>query len=322
MNYKKSILILSAGRRVELVSIFKEAGKKYDYDIIAADMDSTAPALYFADKFEIIPSINHETYVKSIIEISNKHNVCLIIPTIDTELLALMRNRIEIESSTKSKLLLSDNYFIEICRDKINFQKDMEKHGFKMPKLIDEINRNSKFPIFVKPKSGSSSINAYRVDNYIDYENIINMVSNPIIQECVSGEEYTIDAFLDFNSKIISIVPRLRLATRSGESLKGKIVKDKEVVDEVIKVLNTYKPIGHITLQLLKNDTGIYFIEINPRYGGGAPMSINSGANTPEFLMRLMNGESLKYFEDYYDGDIHLRFDNSIIIRNGKRIKW
>lgn len=316
-----NVLILSAGRRVELVKHFKDATEKYKSKVIAADMSETAPALYFADQFELIPRISSDKYVQAIIDISNKHNIKLIVPTIDTELLPLMSNRKEIEDKTEAKILLSNDNFIKLCRDKINFQSDMEKKGFKMPKLIEKVTKETTFPIFVKPKSGSSSINAYKIDSYSEFNDLINIIPDPMIQECIIGEEYTIDAFLDFNSKIISIVPRIRLATRSGEILKGKIVKDTAVIEEIKKVLLAYKPIGHITLQLIKNETGVYFIEINPRYGGGAPMSINSGANTPEFLLKIMSGESLSYYDEYYDGDIHLRFDNSIIIRKGKKVK-
>ncbi len=316
-----NVLILSAGRRVELVKHFKDATEKYKSKVIAADMSETAPALYFADEFELIPRINSKNYIQSIIDVSNKHNIKLIVPTIDTELLPLMSNRKEIEDKTEAKILLSNDKFIKLCRDKVNFQRDMEKKGFKMPKLIEKVTKETMFPIFVKPKSGSSSINVYKIDSYSKFNDLINIIPDPMIQECIIGEEYTIDAFLDFNSKIISIVPRIRLATRSGEILKGKIVKDTAVIEEIKKVLLAYKPIGHITLQLIKNETGVYFIEINPRYGGGAPMSINSGANTPEFLLKIMSGESLSYYDEYYDGDIHLRFDNSIIIRKGKKVK-
>ncbi len=316
---KNNILILSAGRRVELVKIFKDAAYKNNSIVIAADMDETAPALYFADKKEILPRITDESYIKSIIDIVKKHKISLIVPTIDTELLPLVKARKEIENTTDAKVLLSNDNFINLCRDKIAFQLEMQKQGFKMPKLINDINELTHFPVFAKPISGSSSVGAYKIDSYESYNKIIHIINQPMIQEFIDGEEYTIDAFLDFDSNIISIVPRIRLATRSGEILKGKIVKDYQIINEVKKVLEYFKPIGHITLQLIRDENkNIYFIEINPRYGGGAPMSINSGVNTPEFLFRILNDEKLNYTDNYNDGDIHLRFDNSIIIRNGE----
>ena len=59
-----NILILSAGRRVELVNCFKEAAKKLNIvsNIVTADISETAPAIYFGDKNYIIPRIGEENY--------------------------------------------------------------------------------------------------------------------------------------------------------------------------------------------------------------------------------------------------------------------
>ena len=90
-----NVLVLSVGRRVELIKCFKEAAKlaQVKSNLITADISSTAPATYFADKNYIIPRINEEGYIDSIIDICNKENIKLIVPTIDTELLKLAQNK-------------------------------------------------------------------------------------------------------------------------------------------------------------------------------------------------------------------------------------
>ncbi len=140
------------------------------------------------------------------------------------------------------------------------------------------------------------------------------IVKDPLVQDFMEGEEYTVDVFLDFNSNVVTIVPRLRVATRSGEIAKGKIVKDREIIDDVQRLMNVLKPIGHITVQLMKTKKGIEYIEINPRFGGGAPMSIRSGADSCENLYRLLLGEELHYNENYRDNIMFLRFDSSICV--------
>lgn len=136
----------------------------------------------------------------------------------------------------------------------------------------------------------------------------------------MEGKEFTVDTFLDFNSNIITIVPRLRIATRSGEISKGRIVKDREIVAEVKRLLTVLKPIGHITVQCMKTKRGIEFIEINPRFGGGAPMSIKAGADSCENLYKLLMGERLHYNEDYRDNLLFLRFDSSICLNENMEV--
>lgn len=140
-----------------------------------------------------------------------------------------------------------------------------------------------------------------------------------MLQEYVGGDEYTIDVFLDFDSNPITIVPRLRLATRSGEISKGLIVKHRIIIDTIKNMMDKFKFIGHITVQL-KIDKEIKIIEINPRFGGGAPMSIAAGADSCENLYRLLMGEQLSYNEDYEDDVYFLRYDSSIMVKKGEII--
>jgi carbamoyl-phosphate synthase large subunit len=90
---------------------------------------------------------------------------------------------------------------------------------------------------------------------------------------------------------------------------------------DVRRLMETLKPIGHITVQCMKTAKGIQYIEINPRFGGGAPMSIMAGADSCEKLYRLMEGERLEYSEDYRENLLFLRFDDSIMLdENGERL--
>ena len=314
-----NVLILSAGRRVELVNCFKKAANelKISGSVFAADCSLTAPALYFADKFRQVPRIDSGDYIRALIDICNEDKISLVIPTIDTELLLLAENRKNMEEKTDARILVSDLSVVNICRNKLNTQSYMEEHGFKVPHLYtaQELrNDNIKYPLFVKPIDGSSSIDTYKVNNRQELDAILTLVKNPMVQDYMDGEEYTIDVFLDFDGNIITMVPRLRIATRSGEILKGRIVKDAEIMEDVRRLMEELKPIGHITVQCRKTYRGIEYIEINPRFGGGAPMSIMAGADSCRNLYRLLKGEVLTYNEDYRENVTFLRFDSCIML--------
>ncbi len=316
-----NVLILSAGRRVELISCFQDAAKKLGLksSVIAADCSATAPALYFADKKYVIPRIDSGNYIQAIIEICKKEDISLVIPTIDTELLILSENKTVIESSTKAKVLISSKQVIDICRNKLNTQVFLEDNGFLMPELYsyEEIDQHEmEYPLFIKPSDGSSSINTYKINNKDELTFYMNRVPNPMIQRFMDGEEYTVDAFSDFDGNVIHVVPRKRIATRSGEVSKGKIIKDRAIIEDVKNLLNILKPVGQVTIQCIKSKMGIVYIEINPRFGGGAPMSIKAGADSCRNLYRLLSGEKLTYNEDYHDNLTFLRFDSSISIND------
>lgn len=314
-----NVLILSAGRRVELVKLFKKAKEDLGIEglVIGADKDKNAPALHFADKALVLPSVSSDDYIERLIEVSKSENIKLIIPTIDTELLKLAENKEKIERETNAVLNISSLDVIKICRDKYKTQFFFETHGFGVPKLITEEKiekKDYRFPLFIKPLNGSSSLNAFRINNEKELEFFRDYIPNPIIQECVVGEEFTIDILCDFNSNPITIVPRKRLATISGEISKGLIVKDRGIIEDIKRLVKVFKPLGHITVQCIKTAEEIKYIEINPRFGGGAPMSIVAGANSPKNLYRLLLGEKLDYNENYKDNLLSLRYNEAVFI--------
>ena len=323
MGIKKiNILILSAGRRVELVNCFKQARDrlKIDGDVIACDCSNLAPALYFADQRCQVPRISdNDAYIEAIKEICIKNEVSLIVPTIDTELLLLAERREEIEKATGARVLISSYDVIKICRDKTNTQKWLEEHGFLAPKMISDEDIEAErvtYPLFIKPLDGSSSINAFKADSREEIDTFREIIGEGqyIIQDFMEGTEYTVDCFLDFEGHLITIVPRIRIATRSGEIAKGRIVRDVAIIEDVKRLLTELAPIGHITIQCMRTDEGIEYIEINPRFGGGAPMSIMAGADSCENLYRLLMGQRLIYSNNFRDNVTFLRFDSSIML--------
>lgn len=312
---KNKILFTSIGRRVELIQAYKVAANKLciDIEIHGCDITNTAPALYFCDKTFLSPRIKDDEYIPSLINYCEKERIDILIPTIDTDLLILSRNK---NLFINTRVIISNEEKIKICRDKRLTYKYFKDLGLFCSSTVDDVNKyKGGYPAFIKPKDGSSSIYAYKVNNEDELINYAKEVPDYIIQEFIDGIEYTVDAFCDFEGNPLLITPRIRLAVRSGEVLKTKISQDKKIIEETKKILSDFKPCGPITIQLIreKNTDKDYYIEINPRYGGGAPLSIKAGADSAELMLRLINKENLSYIENAAeDGAIFSRFDQSI----------
>lgn len=319
MNCKVNILITCAGRRVELVKCFANARETLGFDgkIFCCDSDALAPALAFADEVRTIPRIDSGQYIDALIEIIKQNEISIVIPTIDTELAILAEASEKIHTETGARVLISSPDVIAICRDKFATSRYLSENGFKVPKTYsseDIASGKYEFPLFIKPCDGSSSINAFKVRNKRELDFFLDYVKNPIVQECATGQEYTIDAFADFESRFISAVPRKRLATRSGEILKGQIDLNATIVSEVRRLISLLKPIGPITIQGFKGDDGSFrFTEINPRFGGGVPMSIAAGADFCKWVYMLLAGQTPTP-ATIRDGILFSRFDQTIEI--------
>lgn len=136
-----------------------------------------------------------------------------------------------------------------------------------------------------------------------------------MVQEYIEGTEYTVDVMLDFKGNIKTIVPRMRIETRAGEVSKGVTKKDAVIINAVEEVVNKLpQPVGCLTLQCFKKINGdITFIEINPRYGGGIPLSIQAGANFPLWTIQAAKGEVFNV-QDYSwkENLTMLRYDEAV----------
>ena len=285
--------------------------------IYGTDMTDTAPALAYCDYARKICSMKDADYIPKLVKICREEKIDLLIPTIDTDLLVLSENTTAFKDT---KVLISKSEKIAICRDKnktFEFFKSCEccaPETVKHWKLY-----NASYPCFIKPKDGSSSINAFKVDSPEMLEFYANQIEDYIVQPFIEGTEYTVDAFCDFDSNPIYITPRIRLQVRAGEVLKTQISMDEEIINESKRIIEKFKPVGPITIQLIRQNitNKDYFIEINPRYGGGAPLSMKAGARSAEAVLKLLLKEPVKADDVIKEGSIYSRFDQSVCIHEG-----
>lgn len=316
------ILFTSVGRRVELIQAFKKAAEELNVEltIVGADITASAPALFFCDETKIVCRIKDVNYIPQLLEICENEKIDCLIPTIDTDLLLLAENKNKFEA-IGTKVLISAVDKVALCRDKRYTADYFISLGLKSPQPVDDVEcYHMGYPAFIKPKDGSSSVDAYKVNNEEDLHTYAKKIQDYIIQPFISGREFTIDIFCDYEGNPVYITPRERLAVRAGEVLKTQIYQDDKMIQEMQTLVKDYKPCGQITVQLIQDEnTGDnYYIEINPRFGGGAPLSIKAGADSAKAVIKILLGEKLGYEEKAArDRAVYSRFDQSICVDEG-----
>ena len=315
-----NILFTGVGRRIELIQAFRNAALVLNKDlkIYGADMAGSAPALAYCDFIRQVVSMRDLGYIQNLINICKADHIDLLIPTIDTDLLVLSENKKEFEK-IGTRVMISDPDKIRICRDKNYTSQYFIDCGLHAPMPVNDWHEyRAGFPAFIKPKDGSSSINAFKVENEESLEVYAKQVENYIVQPFIFGREYTIDILCDWYGNPISIIPRERLQVRAGEVLKTKICMDQNMINESKALCTAFKPCGPITVQLIQDNRGInWYIEINPRFGGGAPLSMKAGSRSAEAILKLMDRENPDECK-IEDGAIFSRFDQSVCIKEGK----
>lgn len=282
-----SILITAVGKRVQLIKHLKET-----YSVIGCDCSKLVPAAKFCDSFELVPRCDDPDYISALFKICQQHSIKAVIPLYEQEFPILSEAR-ELFENQGIKLILSSEQTLNICSDKWNSYNFFIKNNISTPASFLSKDNVSDFPLFIKPRSGMGSIGAHKLHDQEELNFYFKRVHNPIIQECLHGQEYTIDCFCDSSGAPFSIVPRQRIEVISGEVSKTKTVNDVDIITETKKLLSCLRGIGPLTVQCFKCENGnITFTEVNPRFGGGVPGTFAAGINYGKLLQMLIDGES------------------------------
>ena len=322
-----NLLILSPGRRVEIVEYFKEVFHPLGKKVYTLDMSPYAPALYAGDEFFCIPKdfSNLGSYVNNILEICRDKNVSAILTLIDPELVLLSDYKKEFEAQG-IKLILCDIEFIKQTFDKYGFYcaykdtiKLVETVG-SFEDAISKINSGSwTYPLFAKLRDGSASIGIKKIDCLNDFEGIKN---NPkyVYQPFIDGDEYGIDAFFDMiTGQLVSVFIKKKLAMRAGETDKAISAKSDAILAEIKKIANIKGLYGPIDVDVFVSKEGEVFInEINPRFGGGHPHAHGCGVNFMELILNNLEGRvNNPSFNNYEEGILMLKY-NGLLFRDTK----
>ncbi len=314
-----NILFTCVGRRVALVESFRQAAEKLGVKskIVGTDSDPLSPGLYVCDKRYVSLPIASRRYIPQLIDICRKHKIDILVPTIDTELKSLAMNK-EKFADIGTFVLVSSPKVVTICQDKRQTYKFLCDNGFGSPwtSVLEKVNKKKlTFPLFLKPWDGSASRGNAVAHTIEDVKYFGKRIPNCLVQEYLEGQEYTCDAYVDFDMKVRCVVPRKRIQVRAGEVSKAQTAKIDILMSQTKQLVETLGAgPGVITIQcFLTSKKQLKFIEINPRFGGGVPLSIQAGADFPKWIISELLGKkaSIK-FDGWKDGLYMLRYDQAI----------
>ena len=267
------ILITESGgpAAVGLIKSIKKSNR--EAYIYAVDCNELSAGNLLADESFTVSKSTDDNYIKQLMEIVSRKKINLIIPTGENDLEKISFSR-EKFKMIGCKVFCSDTFVIHTCQQKYRFYNYLKSKGINLPRTI-------RGPFIEKPITGSGSRGIKITDS-----------REKIIQEHISGKEYTVDVFCDKHSNILSHVIRERVAVKAGISVIGKIKKNKKITEQVARVVKELKIKGPSCMQFILNEFSTpYLIECNPRLGGGTYISTLAGVNCADIYFDLLENK-------------------------------
>ena len=307
-----NILFTCAGRRRYLLKYFREAMGSCG-NIIATDMQLSAPALTAADVKIQVPAVYATDYISKLLRICEEWQIDTLISLNDLELPILAEHKSDFEKNGV-KVIVSDPAVIDICFDKYKTARWIGNLGLKTPKTYIKYNEavaaihagELKFPLILKPRWGSGSIGLEFVDDFEELDmvykldckkvkkSILATVSGNedylLIQEVISGNEYGLDVVNDLKANYRGVSIKQKLSMRSGETDKAVTVDNVRIHEIGATIGQSLHHIGNLDVDILERDGEYYVLEMNPRFGGGYPFSHEAGVNLPKAIITWVKG--------------------------------
>lgn len=316
-----NIIITSAGRRVSLVRGFQKELKELvpDGKVYASDSEpETSAACLVADGYVKVPLLDSPDYIDRLLQFCIQLNISMVIPTIDTELRILATNRDRFEAN-HIKVVISSPEFIAKCRDKRIVHEFFRSRGIAVAREYSK--EHYTLPLYIKPIDGSGSISNSIIRSKDDF--MAGHFSNEKLMfleylDHKDHDEFTCDLYYDKNGFLKCAVPRKRIKLRDGEVNKG-VTLNNELVPYLLKHLNKIEGArGCLTAQFFMHKTSniIYGIEINPRFGGGYPLTYLAGANFSKWLIQeyLFEKKIDEKFDTWESNLLMIRYDDEILV--------
>lgn len=317
-----NILFCSAGRRCELLKNFKTTMGSTGR-IIATDISTTAPAIYMADTYYIVPEITSVDYIPTLLDICKKENIDVITTLIDPEIMLLAKYREKFEALGVIVLTPYEET-AKICFDKFKMYEYLVKNQINTILTFGDIDKFEQaygegkinFPVFVKPRTGSGSVGARKVNSIDDLRMAMEADPTLIIQEFMGRAiDLDVDIYIDTISyKPVSLFSKKKLAMKIGGASKTISFKDDALVEFVRLVLRHFKFNGPIDMDLWYQDGKYYLSEINPRFGGAYLHAYGAGVDFVKLIENNVKGiENTPIFGNYEENIVMMMYDSVVI---------
>lgn len=315
-----NVMFTSVGRRVELVHAFRDAYTALGLtgNIIGTDIDRLAPAYNIVDRPYLVPRTDSPEFVGEILDICQKEKVDLVFPLTDYDIPVLAAKKEAIKAAGTAAVVIEPEP-AAITGDKMRTNRFFAEMGLDVGRcwepdqvLAEEVG----YPLFLKPRQGSASQHTHKIADAEELAFYLPRVPNPMLQEYLSGIEVTNDVICSLQGEALAVVSRRRIEVRWGEVQKGVTVHDPAIQEGCLAVARGLNAVGPITVQCIVVDGRPYFTEVNARYGGGCPLGVAAGANSPLWLLAEAAGIAVDIppLGDYRVG-LHLsRYDTSMFI--------
>jgi len=286
--------------------------------LVGSSIHENSAASLFCDIFEKAPHTNDPHYYNWLIETVQKHDVDIIIPGIEIDMLSWSANRVFLESSVKC--VLNTEKLISLCSDKWAFYEDLSSRGD--PTTIPtydygsfrELANKCGLPFLLKPRQGYGSKGIVRVENESVFKLHRERIGSQLIAQPIVGSdeaEYSVSCFGNGRGEVVNMFSLRRKLGLGGFTEWAEVVENEQFFETVRRYCGFYQPLGPTNFQFRVHNGNLKLLEINPRISSASSIRAAFGYNEAEMALGYFfegrlpavpltkRGQAVRYVEDH-----------------------
>lgn len=286
------------------------------YRLIGTTIYKDSPANCFSDVVEIVPRAVDMEYIPCLVKLIKKHNIAMLIPGIEDDMIAWHRHRETLER-TGAVLLLNNVELVSACIDKWAFYEKLRENHVDCrieSSIIPDFNQYD-VPFIVKPRRGYGSKGIVVIQSEEDFEGYRERIGGDLMmQEYVGSdkEEYTVSCFFDRKSDVLASIAMKRKLSKGGYTEVAETTDFKQFIDIIEELALIFHPVGPTNFQFRKDRKGWRLLEINPRISSSTSIKAGFGYNECTMAVNyfleekdvsqhgIRKGIAIRYTEDYF----------------------
>ncbi|KAB8168005.1 ATP-grasp domain-containing protein [Streptomyces sp. 3MP-14] len=261
--------------------------------VIGTDSDPLASGLLLPLAARVVPPADHPDYPTQLLTLCTEFEADALLSTVEAELPHLLRLCPKL-TALGVRTWLPSTGAVTACLDKAVFHSVLVRHGLPTPNTFLP-HQLAELPgdmaLVVKPRRGQGAKDVYYCNTPGQARVLCELVTDPIVQEHVVGEEFTADCLVDDAGRASAILRR-RLLVRNGLSMVSTTFHDEAVALRVKEVLAAVGMVGPCCVQGFRREipggeAQVVITEMNARVAGAFPLSEAAGA---DLVGQALNG--------------------------------
>ncbi|WP_304451269.1 ATP-grasp domain-containing protein [Nocardiopsis sp. YSL2] len=282
--------------------------REQGFRVVATDIDPAAPGLYLADRGYLVPAGDSEAFAPRMRALCASEGAVAIVPLVDEELVPvgdLARDGLSV--------MLPRPGFVASCLDKYVLMRELDAAGIGTPRTWRatepppaDLVAEDTGGFVVKPRSGRGSRGVQFAAHLADVPAAVAASGYPtdelIVQERVTGPEFTVSVVVWRDGRVQTVVPK-EVLLKQGVTKYAVTRRHAEVEHTCRAVQSALRADGPFNVQLCLDAEGRPRVfEINPRFSSTAALTVAAGVDEVAGLLRQAVADGPRLTDAWREG--------------------